>query len=1005
MPSNRPGLSGAAVVDIYILHPSTSFSIAKGNRGLGTAVTTITFALIAGLVSTGWCANLADSARERAAATATEARNQETRVDEETKKAKRNALKAEQQHRRAEALRFVVKSQQYQESHPARSLLLAVEAAQKTRRKAEPMLPEVRQQLYELIGKIGGRVLQNESSGSKPIWLVDGRIVYSTDFDAARPGIFVDNSGQQQRIYNESALSMAASRNSEWLVASESKGTTSVWHLTAPDIAKSKTKLWHLSHLLGFSESSDRFFASKSGQGLRVWQITDGNWELVFKIVDDSIDSSNPQLQASPDGRWLFTGTVLWDLRNKKPKKMNVEEGVNQTRKRVTSSAFSNDSQWLAVGGFGFCQLWRLQDNELTEPFANLVDENVNKFSSHETKVICFDSDSGNLITSSGFGTGTTDVWKLNPQKNPIKQVSLPHIVDEAVFTPNERLVTLTRSGDLHFRRQNGVLRIWHLSDRNHLGESEPRLIGSTVPVSSFEVSPTSETVLTLDESGKIRMWHIDDHSIHDEAIEFYGHDKSSSTSMSFSRDGKQLISDTEGSNASPARVWNLEQPTTNKIPAKSQSNTIFRFQTPWVILTDQSNQWTTSLWNIETNEVQSFQTNRAFEQKHRWLAANGRLWDLGSPTPLVHPVIEFENPVSSYRFSVSGRFLAVRYRNRGGVSVYELTPNNEARRLLHKAGRFSSAFGFSTDEKSFFGFDSDKNRLGTWSLESSLERFHVADRIPSLDFDDIRIARNNIIAQANRDVLLWNISPEFKSQEPVVLRNQQILAFSNAGQLLLTKDGHNELSLFNLSSDDMQSSRLKLNTDQVQGRYIGRFTDNGERLIVTREGLNPTCMVWDTSETEIDARPGTYPMDRYINRGVVSPRGKWLASGYNSNEIWLLNTDKDVSDQNPIILTGHQPAVCLFLFSNCERWLFTAEGADKGRLWDLSARDVQASGIELPGGCSNAVFSKDDSHLATLTKDSIMLWNLPEEELVRRAIQLAGRQFTKTERIIFGLN
>jgi WD40 repeat protein len=173
------------------------------------------------------------------------------------------------------------------------------------------------------------------------------------------------------------------------------------------------------------------------------------------------------------------------------------------------------------------------------------------------------------------------------------------------------------------------------------------------------------------------------------------------------------------------------------------------------------------------------------------------------------------------------------------------------------------------------------------------------------------------------------------------------------------------------------------------------KFSDDGRRLIVA--GVEQQILVWDVGVEIVEPSPRVWTMDRFAEDAVISPDGKWLASGYNSQELWLLRIDDATAPQDanqPVQLKGHTNGICEFKFSPDSRWLFTG-GDNEGMLWDLSTSDIQSSRVKLPirkktsFHVVRAQFSDDGEWVAT-NGASVMIWRLPEDGLLQMAKELA---------------
>ena len=144
----------------------------KKHRGLVASATTIAALLIVGIIgtSTGWMQASTSATRELAARK--KAENQEKIATEALENAKRETARAQSQSRRANALRLLTESSAITEELPNRSLLLTIAAAEATLDSGEPILPEVKSEMYSLLMNIDGEPFQQMPSPEE-MWFDD----------------------------------------------------------------------------------------------------------------------------------------------------------------------------------------------------------------------------------------------------------------------------------------------------------------------------------------------------------------------------------------------------------------------------------------------------------------------------------------------------------------------------------------------------------------------------------------------------------------------------------------------------------------------------------------------------------------------------------------------------------------------------------------------------------------------------------------------------------------
>jgi WD40 repeat protein len=202
--------------------------------------------------------------------------------------------------------------------------------------------------------------------------------------------------------------------------------------------------------------------------------------------------------------------------------------------------------------------------------------------------------------------------------------------------------------------------------------------------------------------------------------------------------------------------------------------------------------------------------------------------------------------------------------------------------------------------------------------------------------------------------------------------------------------------------------------------------------------GSAPFPVLFD-EENRSDSRPGVDPVLANVGVWSVSPDGSRVAvstrTRYGEHQLLLLS----VSGQGaPLLLNEkwNEPSfdrAPSLQFSPDSRWFLELAEHGHATLWDLATTKPAAVPIELLGhqySTTCAAFSADSKWLATGGRDStIRLWDLSDtsqlaqpvvltghtqgisawqtrcEDLVKLALQTAGRDLTPTERQQFSLS
>lgn len=234
----------------------------------------------------------------------------------------------EQQLRVSTAMRLAAQSQALRQKHPVRSLLLAIEAIEATRRHGLPVAPIAHEMLLNSVPMVGGRPLTGHEDMIFSVaispdgrWLVTG----SRDKTARLWDLTTTNSAQRPLVlrgHDDFVNSVAISPNGKWLVTASADSTARLWDLTSGDPTDSLV-------LRGHKEGIDSsMFGALQG---------------IYTVA------------ISPDGRWLATGSYdgtarIWNLTSENPAASSVVLGGHDDK--IQSVGLSPDGRWLATGSF-----------------------------------------------------------------------------------------------------------------------------------------------------------------------------------------------------------------------------------------------------------------------------------------------------------------------------------------------------------------------------------------------------------------------------------------------------------------------------------------------------------------------------------------------------------------------------------------------------------------------------------------------------------------------------
>ena len=369
---------------------------------------------------------------------------------------------AEQRERAALSGQLAAQAQALSERYPQRSLLLAVEALELTRREKERRVPAAEDALRQTLSMVGGRPLGGYDVSFSVVaispdnhWLVTGsqdgtaRVWDMTAADPASTSVVL-------RGHDDAINVVAISPDNHWLVTGSHDGTARVWDMTAADPASTSVVLrghgdaiWAMA----FSPDNHWLVTGSFDRTARVWDMTAADPASTSAVLRGH-GAAIIVVAIGPDNHWLVTGSGdgtarVWDMTAADP--ASTSAVLRGHGKGIEAVAISPDNHWLVTGSEdGTARVW---DMTAADPASTSM---VLRGHDRGIGAMAISPDNHWLVT--GSGDGTARVWDMTAA-DPASTSAVLRGHDEGIgavaISPDNRWL-VTGSGD-------GTARVWML--------------------------------------------------------------------------------------------------------------------------------------------------------------------------------------------------------------------------------------------------------------------------------------------------------------------------------------------------------------------------------------------------------------------------------------------------------------------------------------------------------------------------------------------------------------
>ena len=610
------------------------------------------------------------------------------------------------------------------------------------------------------------------------------------------------------------------------------------------------------------------------------------------------------------------------------------------------------------------------------------------------------DPDSENFITSSSDHTAC--VWSFEDGKQRFC-VELDDVANEAIFSQDGKSIYTgdaagsvriwdANTGELQKQFDFGA-EIWDLSaspDGQWLAvaraDNKATLINLAKPdqdtynierksaVYVVTFSPSSEWVALGESNGEVILWNV--------VKKFFLKAPTHLDEVyvaKFSPDGKWIVT---GGADSTVRVA-LAGTGDEKFVLNHGDwveDIAFSPDGSWfAVASDDNRVW---VWETETGQEKLRLRHDNFVQKvrvsndGRWIASSSydrtlRIWDVASGSQMMQIPLDAEG--SGMAFNADSTRIAVGDQ-KGNLSFWDTSyllarlNSIEFPEYVHEAlfSRSSEWMIANTDERLVWKFPADQI-LDTTSTKDGVSIISA----DALTYDLAISPDSKWVVTGERDknrAILYNLETETTT---ILNHGDNVFGvdFSPDSSFVATSGDNSKVTVWNV-----ESGERKFSLENPSPVFSVAFQPDGTHLAV---GMHNKVIIWDT-ETQEQVIGLLQPGD--VNAIAYSNDGTLLATTSSEGTLQIWNATENYAGTPTILKMNGQPLAVTFSPDN--RWLAAGGSSSFAYLWDVSIGE-EVSRLPHSEAVTSVSFSNDGSLLATVSRKTVQLWDVPALPLV----------------------